>query len=233
MPHAAQRGDPAAVDGERLAGHVAGRVAGEEEEGAVELVGLTGAGHRAVAHHVAVGALVGEHQLGHLRGEPAGGERVDPHALAGPLHAELAGEVDDGALGGAVRRLLDGRRPDQPEHGRQVDDGAGPALDHVATGQLAEQEQAGEVHVDDLAEAVDGLVLGGDRRPDAGVVDEHVEVPVDRDGVGDEPLAVRIDRHVAGERHQPVAQLAGQGLESLGAPGRRHDRRPRRVQHPG
>ena len=32
-------GDPAAVDGEGLAGHVAGRVAGEEEERAVELVG--------------------------------------------------------------------------------------------------------------------------------------------------------------------------------------------------
>ena len=48
-----------------------------------------------------------------------------------------------------------------------------------------------------------------------------------------EPLAVGVDRHVAGHGHEPVAELAGQGLEPVGAAGRGHDRGAGGVQDPG
>ena len=39
--------------------------------------------------------------------------------------------------------------------------------------------------------------------------------------------------HVAGHRHEPLAELGGERLEPVGAPGRRHDRGAGGVQHPG
>ncbi len=87
--------------------------------------------------------------------------------------------------------------------------------------------------VDHAAEAGDGLVLGRHRGADAGVVHEHVEVAVERDGVGDEPLAVVVGQHVAGHRDEPLAEVAGERLEPVGAPGRRDHRGAGGVQHAG
>ena len=113
----AQRARPAAVDGDGDAGDVGAGAAGQEQEGAVELVELPGPAHRAVAAEVAHRALVAEHVvLGHLRGEPARGDGVDPHPPAGPLAGQLSGQVDDGALAGGVGRLLD-RAPRPPCRG--------------------------------------------------------------------------------------------------------------------
>src|SRR3954447_17917657 len=117
-------GGPPAVDGEDLAGDVAAGVAGEEQQGAVELALLAVAPHRRAARDPLVAALLGEHVARHLALEPPGGERVDPDALARPLRAELAGEVYDPALRGGVPGLGDLAHAAQAEDRRDVDDRA-------------------------------------------------------------------------------------------------------------
>ena len=89
-------GQPA-VDNQDLAGHVAGRAAGEEHRRSDELVGVRQPpeeghlGHpflgvrRVVAHHVGVGA--------------ARGEGVDPDAIAGQLGRHDPGELQKARLG--------------------------------------------------------------------------------------------------------------------------------------
>src|SRR6476659_255773 len=84
---------PAAVDAEHDAGDERARVAGEEEERAVELVRFTAASHRSAAAQPPLRVLVAEHAtLGHLGVEPAGRERVHAHTAPRPLRRELAGE---------------------------------------------------------------------------------------------------------------------------------------------
>ncbi len=75
----------------------------------------------------------------------------------------------------------------------------------MATGELAQEEQAVQVHVDHLAKAVDGFLLGGYRRSDSRIVHQQVEVTVDPDGLSDETLAVGIVRHIARDRNHSIA----------------------------
>ena len=104
-------GDPAAVDGEGLAGHVAARRRWRGRGGRRRARGPRRRGPSGscascsslAPSSVNISSVISD-------GNQPGRQRVHPHALAGPLHAELAGEVHDGALGGAVRRLLDRRR---------------------------------------------------------------------------------------------------------------------------
>ena len=54
-------------------------------------------------------------------GEPAGAQRVDVHALASPLESQLFfRQRHHGSLAGHVVGLLDRRRADEAEHGRDV-----------------------------------------------------------------------------------------------------------------
>ena len=82
-----------AVDGERLAGHVAARVAGEEDQRGGQLLGVADAAGDdplELALHVLLAELVA-----HLRLEEAGRERVDADPLAArPLLGEVAREPD-------------------------------------------------------------------------------------------------------------------------------------------
>src|SRR5204862_2291855 len=92
---------PSAVDDKGLPGHVAGGAGGEEEQRAVEFVGLRSAAEqRVVADGLREGG-VGQ-EPGQLGGEVAGREGIDPHAVLAPDRGEVPGEVDQGSLGGVV-----------------------------------------------------------------------------------------------------------------------------------
>ena len=176
--------------------------------------------------------LVGPHLGGHLAREPARRDGVHPHALAGPLDGQLAGEVDDRALRRGVARLLDRRRRHQPEDRRHVDDRARPLHEHLATDELAQQEQRVEVHVDHPAELVDGLVLGRHHVADAGVVHEHVDATEPLERGGDEGLEIGVDGDVARDRDRS-GQPLDERFEPVEPTGRDHDGGPGRVQHLG
>src|SRR5207248_5045850 len=93
VPRKALASRPAAVDGDGLAGAVARRVGGQEQQRAVELGRIAEAAHRTRALHERDRRLVDDHLGRHLTREPTGRERVDPHALARPLRGELTREV--------------------------------------------------------------------------------------------------------------------------------------------
>lgn len=77
----------AAVDGEAAAGHVASCLAGEQEEGAVELAHLSGAAHGdALDHGLAVVAL--EKVVIDLGLEIARRDGVDADAMARPVERQ-------------------------------------------------------------------------------------------------------------------------------------------------
>src|SRR5689334_18748239 len=94
-------GGPAAIDDEGVPGDVAGGVAGQEQQRAVELVGAGGASHRGV--RVDPGDLVGVAQVAAGRGgKPGRGDGVDPYPSAGPLGGEFPGQRDHRGLAGGV-----------------------------------------------------------------------------------------------------------------------------------
>src|SRR3954453_11368548 len=89
---------PASLDSEDLAGDVAAGVAGEKEQGAVQLVQLAGTAHGCVAADPRHRALVGEHLGRHLGLEPARSEGVDPYAAPRPLGSQVTGQADHARL---------------------------------------------------------------------------------------------------------------------------------------
>ena len=105
-----------------------------------------------------------------------GAQRVDPDALAGELHAQLAGHREHPALGGRVGDLR-GRRAHHRHERGGVDDRPTTLLQHVGERGLAAQVDAGEV---DLLHPAPGVEVGvEDRvvvgRADPGVVERDVD----------------------------------------------------------
>jgi hypothetical protein len=138
-------------------------------------------------------------------------QRVDPDALAGELHAQLAAEREHAALGGGVGDLGRGRAHHGDER-RGVDDGAPALALHVGDGLLAAQVDRGEVDLLDTAPRVqaggqDRVVL---RRGDARVVERDV----DR-AAGGERRRERVRhlfRHGHIGRHEQASRLGGRLL---------------------
>lgn len=143
----------------------------------------------------------------------------------------MPGEADDGPLRGAVGRLGDGGRGDEPEDGGDVDDRPAAALRHGLRGEHAELEQRGHIDVEGLAERGDGLLQCGQRVGPAGVVDQDVHA-AELLGAGDQGRAVVLVGDVAPVGHDPVV-LGGQRLQEVGAAGRRDHGRSGRSQCQG
>ena len=137
-------------------------------------------------HELALHVLLAE-LVAHLRLEPAGRERVDADPLAPrPLLGEVAREPDQAGLARGVGGL---RQPTggEPEDAGDVDDRAA-RLHHLGRA-LRHPVAAVEVDVDHLAEVVGRLLGRGDGRPDAGVVDQHVDAAQVLHRLVDERLA--------------------------------------------
>ena len=82
---------PAAVDGQRRAGHIAGRVAGQVEGHSGHLRRLAPAPQGHLGHHVGVGRRVIEQRPVHLGGEDAGDDAVDGDPGRRPLQRQHPG----------------------------------------------------------------------------------------------------------------------------------------------
>ena len=205
-------------------------VRGEEEQRAVELMGIAHPGDRRVLLDVALAALVGVHAGGHLGGEPAGAQGVDAHALAGPLEGQLLGELHDGALGRHVVRLLDRRGADVAEDRRDVHDAAGALGHHHLAAQLRQVPDGRDVHLHRLAERVEVLVLDGDVVADAGVVDEHIHGAALADGLGDQLLA-GLGVGDVGRHDDSTIEVGGQRGEAVGTARGEHHSGPDGVEH--
>jgi hypothetical protein len=81
-------------------------------------------------------------------------------------------------------------------------------------------------------ELVEPLLFDREGGPDPGVVDEHVDAAEPRHCLGDEVLAVRLDRQVRTDDER-ARQLIGELLEPVDAPRRQHHVRTDGVEHPG
>lgn len=98
-----------AVDDEVGPRDAGGFVGGEEDGGVDDVVGASDAAERDVAGDGAHRVVVGE-EIGAGAGgvDQAGADAVGADAVRGALGGELAGQRDDGALGGGVRGPLAG-----------------------------------------------------------------------------------------------------------------------------
>ena len=120
--------------------------------------------------------VLGEELAQQRRLDRAGAERVDAHAAARELDAELACQRQHAALRGGVGDLR-GRGAHHGDERRRVDDRATAALEQVRDAVLAAQEDRLEVDVLHPLPCLQRrfehrrVVVGGDAR----VVEEHVD----------------------------------------------------------
>ena len=146
------------------------------------------------------------------------------HAVGPVVVRQRAHEVDEAGLGGGVGRRA--RLAVMPGVAGDGDDHAAPGLDHRRQRRLHGEEGALEVGLEHAVPVVLGDVERGTLVPDAGAVDEHVELPVALHRRGDERPAVADGAHVAGHpavlagRHQAL----GDGLRLGLVPAGDHDR---------
>jgi len=105
-----------------------------------------------------------------------------------------------GVVGGAIRD------PAQPCDRRDVDDGAGPRLEHHPAEGAAEQERPGQVHVEHPLPLLRGGLLGRRDERDPGVVDQDVGAPEPLPHLLRERRDVRLERDIARNvQHLPPA----------------------------
>src|SRR5258708_19526062 len=83
-------GGPAAVDDDRLPGHVPPGVTDEPQDRSREVVDGPVGGKRGVAPQPRSRALVVVQPIGDLAAEEPRGDRVHPDGVPGPLHGQLA-----------------------------------------------------------------------------------------------------------------------------------------------
>jgi len=166
-------GELAAVDDEGLAGDIGGGFAGEEEERGSDVFDAAGAAERDVAVDEVADEFGGIDFLRHGRLDVAGADGVHADAEVRELEGHGAGEHEDAALGGVVVGVagfaVDG------VFAAHVEDDAAAAGGHEAGGGLGDEEEAGEVDVEDLAPLAFRDVEKTGFAGDAGVVDEDVE----------------------------------------------------------
>src|SRR6266566_6697296 len=163
----------AAVDDERVAGHERRRRRGEERNRALQVV-RAAESSQGDLHHELLAEVIEEH-LRHVRGEPARRNRVHTDAAPGPLAREVTGECDHAALARVIGdrvHLAGGRATEAGHRGDVHDRAAAPAEHHPACG-LREEENAGEVDVDDLLPALERGLLRRCAPRGPGVVDQY------------------------------------------------------------
>ena len=206
----------------------------KEQQRPIEFRGFTCAPHGGVAGHELCAALVVEHVgLGHLGGEPARSERVDAHPLAAPLAAKLAGQVDQGTLRGAVAGVLHGRRGDESQDRRDVDDAALAGRQHRTSDQLTQVERRNRVDVHRRGEVLERFGLRRCRVAVTGVVDQHVDASADLQGDGRQAFTVGGDGQIGRYGGDPVAQLGSERVQPVGAARCNHHMCTCAVQHAG
>ena len=181
------------------------------------------------------GGIVAEDREQERRLHRPRAERVDAHALARELHAELLRHREHGALRGGVGDLRRRGTEDRDER-RDVDHRAAAPLEQVRDPVLAAEEDALRVDVLDALPRLDARVENGRvvARRDAGVVVEDVDAAEALGGRGAHRAHVVLVGDVHAERERIARaqrdRLLGErdvevGDADLRALGREHDRR--------
>ena len=173
----------AAVAEDRLAGHVGGLVAGEEEVQAGDVPGASEPAERNASDEFLF--HLSRHRVEHLRLDGARRHAVDAHRVAGELLGERSRQSDDPGLAGGVVRLAPVA---ESGDGRGVGDDPAAALPEVGDEGPAGDEGAAQVDRQDALPVLDGEVGGEAVGDDAGVVDEDVGNPDPRDQLGESRL---------------------------------------------
>ena len=116
-------------------------------------------------------------------------------SLARGLQREAHRQAEQAGLGRGVVGLADvaGLADDRAD----VDDAAGPAVQHVLQDRPRQVEGAGQVDLDDVVPVLRGHLPDGLVQGDARVVDQDVEAAVPVEDLLDHPLAVFGDADVA------------------------------------
>ncbi len=94
----------------------------------------------------------------------------------------------------------------------------------------ADVHDADEIHLDDLTQVVERLLLDGAVVTDAGVVDEHIEPAMGLEELSDCFSMVRVS-DVAGDRLDPLPALGRELIEAVAAAGGHNDMRSGLVQY--
>src|SRR5271165_2268877 len=179
-------GQEASVDDENLSGDKGGRVGGEIDGCADDLLGLPEAAHGS-AHEQFLAAWGVVEQIGIEGGaEDSGGDGVNQHPPAGPLDGKRAGERGDGGLAGGVGGDLT-ERNEGIERG-DVDDASVLALKHVLAEDLAGAQGSGEIGIEDAQPFVFGEGERGRALDLSGTVDQDVGLAKVSEGLVEEIL---------------------------------------------
>ena len=114
----------------------------------------------------------------HIGGDIAWRDGVHVNALGGPLVGERAGQAHNGSLRRSVGRYA--VAAEVAEHGRHVDDLALVLRDHLARGELAQEEHGVEIDVDHIVPRLLFKVHGRHAPLDASAVDENVQMGAEK-----------------------------------------------------
>ena len=184
----APRSGQPAVDGEQLAGDVAGAVAEQEHHGFGHLPrgALAPQRHRRLgARRPAGGGQAAEHRVDQARSDDVG---ADP--LAGALGGDLAAQTGEGGLG----RVVGGDAAAGGEAGDRGDEHDRAALGHRPQRGRRQQEVRSCVHREDVVPLLGGGALHAHPRADAHVAHQPVEPVHGGGGRLDQPGARRRGR---------------------------------------
>lgn len=208
------------VDEDVGAGHEAGRVGGEEDAEAVELVNATQA---VLGGEGLPDLLLGLEGRDTVEGSVhvTGGDAVDTDVVLGPLGGDGLGELDDTSLGGVVAALLLGVVDNGARHGSNEDDATGLAGGHHgAADGLGHEEGTSKVDVDETTEHGGVVGLGLDVGVgNTGSVDENVGAAVvlnnGIDGGVDGGTITHIDLEEGDGKTRLLVQLSGGSITKL------------------
>ena len=204
------------ADRDDFAGHVAGVVAGQEDDDVGHLPGLRGAAERFGGGELGQQVLAGHLGQERVDGQ-AGRDRVDPDAVGGDVQRGAPGEGHHAGLGRGVVRLA---RLGAPAQDRGVVDDRSPVAlgDQLAQRRPGAAERPGQRDVEHPGPLLVGHVEHRRGAAEPGVIDHHVD-PAEVPGRAlDQRGDLGLVGHVAGLRPDHVAVPGGELVAGRGQP---------------
>src|SRR3984893_11208114 len=165
-----------AIDDYDLAGDVPAGIRGEQQHGPFEIVLITELSERRLLNQP--GTMLGERRCCHSRDEEPRRDGVDTYVLRSPFGTQCASHVDDGSLGSVVgdRSATRGMMPQQSLDRGDVDHSPlALRKKRLACNGSGEQEQAGDIEIENLVPAFQRILFGRGSPCRTGIVDQNVD----------------------------------------------------------
>jgi hypothetical protein len=205
----------AAIDVDDGAGDVAGEIRGEEQAGAGHVVGFAQPVDRDPLEDLPL-HLLGELAGGDVGLDQARRDRIDTDAVGAEFARHRLGQAEHPGLGRAVVRAAEDAAAALRRDRREADDRPGVAGAHIRDDRLRHVQRPAQAYVRHRL-----VVLGLDvhqlkRLGDAGVVDQHVDLPESPQHLVGRRLTLLQVGDVAGDPDMLVAQLGRCGPRLFG-----------------